>query len=224
MIKIDLKSARLPLLLNGLLLIVYIVLLYALPESFSFTERSSYVLHSSAFFYLDFVCPFLSVSCILMQLGTTFEKKTYEFLCSLPKKTGVVKRWSFTVGVMILPTYLISIVSTCFLCGNNLITLSDLLFLSSANLIFYSSASLLMMILLRRWFYVFSIVCGFMFVDLTVGDMFFFEYSTFINISAHFGKEAVYNNRIAYYIAACTCIFISAILCKSKYIKRISKY
>lgn len=219
MIKIDLKSAQLPLLLNVSLFIGYIILLCASPESFAFTERSNYVLHSSAFFYLDFVCPFLSVCCILIQLGTTFEKKTYEFLCSLPQKTGVMKRWCFTVGVTILPTYLISLVMTCSLCGNELIAFPELFFLSGANLFFYSSASLLLMTLLRKSFYVFSIICGFMFVDLTVGDMFFFQYSTFINLSAQYGKESANNNRIFYFAAAGICIFISAILNNSKYFK-----
>ena len=61
-----------------------------------------------------------------------------------------------------------------------------------------------------------------MFVDLTVGDMFFFQYSTFVNLSAQYGIEAVNANRIIYFAAAGVCVFISAFLNSSKRFKAVS--
>lgn len=223
MIKIDLKAARLPLALYGTVFLIYLALFAFYPEAMIF-EKTQFDTYKSNFFYWsDFICPLTAVLCILMQLGNTLEKRSYEFLCSLPESIGIIGRWCFTVCAVILPVYLIDTLMCWLTEADEIFSFWELLYLSGANLAFYSTLSLLLMIIFRQSFYVFSIVCGFMFADLSVGDKFLFEYSSFLNISCNMSAETVDNNRMIYYIVSAAFLLISIAFVKAGMLNRLNK-
>lgn len=223
MIKIDLKTARLPLALYGSVFLIYLALLAFYPEAITFDKTQFDTYKSNFFYWSDFFCPLTAVLCILMQLGNTLEKRSFEFLCSLPESIGIIGRWCFTVCAVILPVYLTGTLVCLLVEAQEIFSFWELLYLSGANLAFYSTLSLLLMIIFRQSFYVFSIVCGFMFADLSVGDKFLFEYSSFLNISCNMPAEAVEDNRMAYYIISAALLLISTVFVKARMLKRFNK-
>lgn len=223
MIKIDLKAAKLPLILYGAIFIAYLSLLLFYPRAMTFAETRFETYKSYFFYWSDFICPLAAVFCIILQLGNTLEKKSFEFLCSLPERTGIIERWLFTLFALILPVYLAGVFACRFAAAGEPFAFWELLYLTGANLAFYSTLSLLMMIIFKQAFYVFSITCGLMFADLAAGEYFLFEYSAFLNISCRTPMETVEVNRRIYYAASLAMLVISFIFVKTNLLKRSNK-
>lgn len=223
MIKIDIKAARLPLILYGAVFLVFLALLVFYPEAMTFTETRYDTYKSNFFYWSDFICPLTAVLCILMQLGNTLEKRGFEFLCSVPEKVGIIERWLFTLFALILPVYLIGTLAAWHTNAEDIFSFGELVYLTGANLAFYSALSLFLMIVFRQMFYAFSIACGLMFADIAVGDKFLFEYSAFLNISCNKPMQAVDNNRQIYYALSLVLLLISYIFVKTDMLKRFNK-
>lgn len=223
MIKLDLKAARLPLILYGAAFLTVLALLVFAPDTMTFT-KNNYDIYTSKFFYWsDFICPLLAVFCILLQLGNTLDKRSFELFCSLPEKKDMIIRWGFTVFVLIFPLYFAGMLVGWNVEAREIYSFWELLYLSGANLAFYSTLSLLLMLIFRQTFYAFCVVCGFMFADVAVGEQFLFEYSTFLNISARNTVQEVEDNRFMYYIIAGSVLVFCIIFVKSKMLIRINK-
>lgn len=223
MIKIDLKAARLPLILYGAVFVLYLALLAFFPKTMTFTETQFETYKSAFFYWSDFFCPLEAVFCIILQLGNTLEKRSFEFLCSLPERSGIIERWFFTVFAVILPVYLAGIFAGWLIEAQEFFSFWKLLYLTGANLAFYSTLSLLLMITFRQTFYAFAIGFGLMLADIAVGEQFLFEYSAFLNISCHQTMETVEENRQIYYVLSFVLLLVSLIFVKTNMLKRFNK-
>lgn len=224
MIKIDLKAARLPLILYWAIFLAIMVLFAFNPDSMIFRQTNNENIFKSNFFYWsDFICPLLAVLCVIMQLGNTLEKRSFEFVSSLPETLGVIGRWCFTVFVLIFPVYFAGLLAAWLTEAQELYSFWELFYLSGANLAFYTVLSLVIMLVFRRQFYAFCITCGFMFADLAVGDKFLYDFSTFLNIAANTELTTVKDNRLMYYIISAAGLLFAVIFVKTKLLNRLNR-
>lgn len=223
MIKLDLKAARLPLILYGAIFSAVMVLLVFFPDTMAFTKNQYDIYKSKFFYWSDFLCPLSAVFCIILQLGNTLDKRCFEMFCSLPEKKDIIIRWGFTVFVLILPLYLTGMLAGWYVEAREVYSFWELLYISGANLAFYSSFSLFLMLIFRQSFYAFCVACGLMFADIAVGDQFLFEYSAFLNFTGRTPLEEVEDNRLMYYIIAGSVLVFCIIFVKSKMLIRTNK-
>lgn len=223
MIKTDLKFMRLPLACYYALSAAYIFLLILFPELFQPVSFVPDVIKSTIFYFTDFLLPLLASCCIVLQLGNTLEKNTFQFLCTLPKNISMILRWVFTVA-LILPPYLISLAVSYFTLDQLRVSASfiRLLFISGPNLLFFCTAALLLIILFRQIFYTFCILCGYTFIDLFMSENLFREFSLFINVPGNYSKEVIDINRIGFCILSITMFLISLLLIKLKFLQRFN--
>lgn len=223
MIKVDLKAARLPLIIYGIIFLIYSALLTFYPETMAFNKTKFDTYQSDFFYWSDFICPLAAVFCIIMQLGNTLEKRSFEFLCSLPESIGIIGRWCFTLCALILPVYLTGTLSCWLTEAHEFFSFGELLYLSGANLAFYSVLTLILMLIFRQSFYSFCVVCGLMFVDLSTGNKLFFEYSSFLNISCNMPIEVIKNNRFVYYVIFAIVLSVCIVFVKTRMPNRLNK-
>ena len=223
MIKTDLKFMRPSLACYYALSIAYIFLLILFPDLFRPVSFVPDVVKSAIFYFTDFLLPLLASCCIVLQFGSTLEKNTFQFLCTLPKNISMILRWVFTVS-LVLPPYLISLAVSYFALDQLRASASfiRLMFVSAPNLLFFCTASLLLMILFRQIFYTFCILCGYTFIDLFMSESLFREFSLFINVPGNYSKEVIDINRTGFCILSVAMLLISLLLIKLKFLQRFS--
>lgn len=225
MIKLDLRFMMLPLIISVTVAAAFITALAISPDIFTPSVQSDGVYKTSAFFFIDFLLPFLLSACIIMQLGGTLEKNTFDFLSSMPVKLSPLLRWAFSM-LIILVIHLSSIVFA-FLTLKEFtsfhMSFYEMCFISFSNLILFCSLGLILMLIFRRVFYVYSILYGYLLVDLIVGDNFLGNKSVFVNIFAQCTKDEIQINRIILYIISAVCVVVSFVLIKCNFLRRINK-
>ena len=223
MIRTDLKFMRLPLACYYALSAAYIFLLILFPDLFQPVSFAPDVVKSTIFYFTDFLLPLLTSCCIVLQIGNSLEKNTFQFLCTLPKNISMILRWVFTIA-LILPPYLISLAISYVVLDRFGASISfiRLLFISGPNLLFFCTTALLLIILFRQIFYAFCILCGYTFIDLFMSETLFREFSLFINVPGSYSKEAIDVNRIVFYISSIIMFLISILLIKLKFLQRFN--
>ena len=214
---------RLPLACYYALSTVFIFLLILFPELFHPVSFVPDAVKSTVFYFTDFLLPLLASCCIVLQLGSTLEKNTFQFLCTLPRNICMILRWIFTI-ILILPPYLISVVISCITLDKlgTPLSFARMLFISGPNMMFFCVVSLFLLIFLRQIFYVFCILCGYAFIDLFVGESLFKIFSLFINIPGIYSKAAIDINRVGFYILSVIMLLISLLLIKFKFLQRFN--
>lgn len=215
MIRLDYKFMKIPLFMYCAVVVIFLCLLFFFPDLFSAVEINSGVFKSNIFCFLDFILPFISSVAVIMQLGGTFEPKTYDFICSLPIKSTLVIRWLRSA------TFFIIIQLICIILSYNVIDieigLGRMCYICLANTVLFLSLSLLITLLVRQIFYVFCILYGYLFIDLIVGDNVFQEKSVFVNIFANFSCTVINVNRLVVYCISVFCVIISILVTKLFY-------
>lgn len=212
MIKLDLKLMKLPLVLYLFTVALLILMLLIFPDFFCANERNDGVYESTAFYFLDFIFPFLSSVSVIVQIGGTFEPRTYDFICSLPIKTTPIIRWLRSVTFFAV-IQLICVALTYYVIDIG-IGFGEMCYICFANALLFLSLAFLITLLVRHIFYVFCILYGYMFIDLTVGDNFFKDKSLFVNIFAIFTHETVFTNRSVVYCIAIASVTASILIMK----------
>lgn len=213
MIRLDFKLMRLTLFLYLFFVVLFSLLLFAFPDLFAANERSNGVYDSTAFYFLDFLFSFLSSASVILQLGGTFEPKTYDFIGSLPVKSTPLTRWLRSAGFFAVVQLICAALTYSVLDIG--ISFARMCYISFANTILFLSLALLITLLARQIFYVFCILYGYMFIDMIVGDNFFRDKSLFVNIFATFSCESVDVNRFAVYCISMFSIIVSILIIKS---------
>lgn len=212
MIKLDFKLMKLPLFVYFFTVASFLVMLFVFPNFFSAEQKSIGVYDSTAFYFLDFIFPFLSSASVVLQLGGTFEPKTYDFICSLPIKSTPVIRWLRSA------TFFAVIQLICIVLTYNVIDIDisfgRMCYICLANIVLFLSLALLITLLARQIFYVFCILYGYLFIDLTVGDIILQDKSVFVNIFAIFSYESVDINRFVVYCISMFCVIVSILIIK----------
>lgn len=226
MIKLDFKFMKLPLIMYLSATAVFLITLLASPDTFYPSEKTAGVYESNAFFFIDFLLPFFASACIIMQLGGTMEKRTFDFFCSLPVRMSPILRWILSM-IMLLIVHFGAIIATYFTLGkypNFKMSFLQMCFTSFANFMIFCSLALILVLIFRRIFYIFSILYGYLLIDLIIGDNLLGSKSVFVNIFAQCSKDAIGQNRIVLYCISAALIVISAILLKCDFLRRINKH
>lgn len=220
MIKLDLKLMKIPLVLYLFTVALFILMLLIFPDFFYANERNEGVYESTAFYFFDFIFPFLSSVSVIVQLGGTFEPRTYDFICSLPIKTTPIIRWLRSVTIFAV-IQLICVALTYYVIDIG-IGFGEMCYICFANTALFLSLALLITLLARHIFYVFCILYGYIFVDLTVGDDFFKDKSLFVSIFAIFTHETVAINRAVVYFIAIVGVTASILIMKYNLHQRLA--
>lgn len=209
MIRLDLKFIKVPLIAYVLTVIVFGIVLLN-PETLYPVEEFEGTYRSDIFYFLDFVLPFFASVSIIIQLGATFEKKTFEFFCSLPVKSTPVMRWLRCAVFFMLVNFV------CVIAAYNIlafpVSFSRMCYLCLANTALFLSMALLLTMLIRHIFYVFCILYGYLLVDLTIGDTLQKKYSVFVNIFAQFPSNIIDRNRTVIYLISIACVILALLI------------
>lgn len=219
MIRLDLKFLRVPLVFYILMLIVFAAAL-SHPQPLSPIEQFEGTYKSDIFYFLDFLLPFFSSLCVIIQLGATFEKNTFNFVCSLPVKSTPLIRWTRSAIFFILVNFV------CIVLAYNVlgfpVSFGRMCYLCLANTALFLSLALLLTLLIRQIFYVFCILYGYLLVDLTIGDTLQKKYSVFVNIFAQFPADIIDKNRAVVYIISAACIVFAIIIQKTDIMRKMN--
>lgn len=219
MIKLDLKFLKIPLIAYALATVMLGIAL-SNPVPLYPIEQFESTFKSDIFYFLDFILPFFASLSIIMQLGATFEKKTFEFFCSLPVRANPIIRWARCAVFFIAGNFIC--VAAAYFALKFPLPFGRMCYLCLANTILFLSVSLLLIMLIRQIFYVFCIMYGYLLVDLTIGDTLQKRYSAFVNIFAQFPGEIIDKNRLAVYIISAGCIVLAVIVQQTDLIRRIN--
>lgn len=219
MIRLDLKLIKVSLIAYFMAAIVFGAVL-SNPDSLYPIMEFEGTHKSDIFYFLDFVLPFFASLSVIMQLGATFENKTFEFFCSLPVRANPIIRWARCAIFFILSNFVC--ITLAYVILKFPISFGRMCYLCLANTILFLSVSLLLIMLIRQIFYVFCIVYGYLLVDLTIGDTLQKKYSVFVNIFAQFPGEIIDKNRLAVYIISAGCIVLAVIIQQTDFMRRIN--
>lgn len=225
MIKLELKAMKTPFIAYCLITVIFILLLLLSSELFLPRQLENGYIQTPMFYFTDFFLPMLACSCVVMQFGNSLEKNTFMFACSLPKSNKIIFRWLFTLVAVFIPHFFSSLFAYRTLTDifEMQITFSRFIFLNEANLLLFCSTALLLVILFRQIFYVFTVLFGYACVDFFINKVMFSEFSVFANIAAKCAKEAITVNRIVVYIISAAAFLICVFMEKTKFLQKINK-
>lgn len=219
MITLDLKFIKIPLIAYSLAVVMFGIVL-SNPDPLYPIEQFDGTFGSDIFYFLDFVLPFFASLSVIMQFGSTFENRTFDFFCSLPVKANPMIRWA-RCAVFFTSTNFIC-VAVAYRVLRFPVPFGRMCYLCLANTVLFLSISLLIIMLIRRIFYVFCIIYGYLLVDLTIGDTLQKKSSVFVNIFAQFPCEIINKNRMAIYIISFICVALAAIIQQTDFMRRIN--
>ncbi len=224
--KIQMNFIHLPLALFLMTAIISVLLCNLSGSFFTPVLKNDGIYTSNAFAVTEFLLPFFASACIIMQLGSILEKKTFEFYCTLPVKRSFFTGWLITMVILLLIHFItISAIFLCFTKAELYKTeFSQFCFNGFANIVFFCSAAYFLSLLLRRVFYVYSVLYGLIFVDLISENNIFGTHSLFVVLNGYGNLKIIEENRMALYIISLILIILSLLIEKSGFVKRMNKY
>ena len=213
----------------GILLAVSVFVTFIAPLLFYINKMWFYptitpkgILRSNVFYFYDFLIPLCFFFVILYLFSPCFGKKGGAFFYSLPLQRINLHfvRWLRVVFVLFIP-YTISCLLTNIQLNSLLEKKSQLDYIfifTISNSVFLCGVGFLLITILKKLFYVASLIGGFILIDISTSGTLFGEWSLFINSSSiTYTKEVYQNNRIFYLILGILSVVICCIIFCSRY-------